>query len=141
MSGAPDARRIIEDRLADATPVTRAFRRLRPRAATLSGFRTSVAFERERSGPAGCLLFHPREPHARGAAVPRIHGRTTTIGSRGREVLKLEHRLDRLGYSPGKVDGVSDRDTFEAAKDFKASHKGFSIGENSRGSRNGSSRA
>ncbi len=44
------------------------------------------------------------------------------IGSTGKAVLKLEQQLHRLGYTPGKVDGVADQDTFEALASYKKAH-------------------
>ncbi len=44
------------------------------------------------------------------------------IGSTGKAVLKLERQLETLGAAPGKVDGVFDRDTFDAVQRWKRSH-------------------
>lgn len=44
------------------------------------------------------------------------------IGSTGKTVMRIERQLAALGYTPGKVDGVADADTFEALKSYKSSH-------------------
>ncbi len=46
-----------------------------------------------------------------------------SVGQKSKDIQILERRLARLGYSPGKTDGVFGRDTAEAVKAFRADQK------------------
>ncbi len=43
------------------------------------------------------------------------------------QVLKLERRLDALGYNPGRVDGKWDQDTFDAQAKWRSIHPNLTV--------------
>lgn len=53
------------------------------------------------------------------------HGRDlfVSVGQKSTDIQVLERRLARLGYTPGKADGIFGRDTAEAVKAFRADQK------------------
>ncbi|MDP1825334.1 MAG: peptidoglycan-binding protein [Archangium sp.] len=50
------------------------------------------------------------------------HGRDlyVSVGQKSKDIAVLERRLTRLGYTPGRADGIFGRDTAEAVKAFRA---------------------
>ena len=51
-----------------------------------------------------------------------------SVGQKSKSIAVLEHRLQKLGYSTGKADGVYGRDTAEAVKAFRKDQKELTDG-------------
>lgn len=85
-------------------------------ARAVSRFQESVGI-----APTGVLDERTRDRLAAVDKRIRKHdGKLLGPGVRNRRTLEAEQRLKRLGYDPGKVDGVYDRDTGRAMQQFRA---------------------
>ncbi|MBI3184559.1 MAG: peptidoglycan-binding protein [Myxococcales bacterium] len=52
-----------------------------------------------------------------------FEGTPARLGQRGHDIRKVEQRLEGLGFKPGSVDGVFDRDTLAALERFRSADK------------------